>query len=96
LDARLLTFYPAFPFLNLPDDTVYQLAAEPNLVHLLKQKTLEGPPFLLVGFPLEPFAKALNVALEAFHLLLPPDGRLRMWKCLDSLHQTRIDFPQSG
>jgi|ERR1051326_737971 hypothetical protein len=66
LYARPLALQPVFPFGDFVIDIVYQLAADSNFVHALKQQTLEDQSFPPVVFPLEPFAKRLDVALEEF------------------------------
>jgi hypothetical protein len=66
LHARLLALYPALPFADFAFDDFPQLLVQANSVHMLEQKALKRPSFLLVAFRLEPFPKALNL-VPAFH-----------------------------
>jgi hypothetical protein len=66
LHAQLLALYPALPFADFTFDNFSQLLVQANSVHILEQKSLKSPSFLLVAFRLEPFPKALDLVV-AFH-----------------------------
>jgi hypothetical protein len=69
LNAQLLALYPALPFSDFAFDNFSQLRIQANSVHMLEQKALKSPSFLLVAFGLELFPKALNLVV-AFHSAL--------------------------